>query len=52
MFTFIVVVAIAAFIPDGAAPAVSLDEVPQAPATGSDAAVRPMPRQRDSGSAG
>ncbi|MFM0033191.1 hypothetical protein [Paraburkholderia strydomiana] len=66
MFTFIVVVAIAAFIPYVAAPAiangvkavstpspeVSLDEAPQAPAAGSDAADRPMPRQRDSESAG
>jgi hypothetical protein len=33
-------------------PEVSLDEAPQAPAAGSDAADRPMPRQRDGESAG
>jgi hypothetical protein len=65
MFTFIVVVAIAAFIPYVAAPgiangvkaiseppaAVSFDAAPPMPAVGSDSANRIVPERRDSDSA-
>jgi hypothetical protein len=66
MSTFIVVLAIAAFIPYVAAPGiangvkaistpspeVSLDDAPQAPAIGGDMADRLLPRLRESRSAG
>jgi hypothetical protein len=62
MFTFIVVVAIAAFIPYVAAPGIangvkaistpaaavsSSDAIPQTPAAGSDAVNPPLPQRRD-----
>jgi hypothetical protein len=63
MFTFIVVVAIAAFIPYVAAPGIangvkaistpaaavssSSDAIPQTPAVGSDAVNQPLPQRRD-----